>query len=108
VSKDGKTRPIIPPLAVKGWRDNPVFKNIKKITSGDLEDGTGEIQRLKYPPWDGRNNDDDKIPDEKIGYGKYADKKYGELKEENPRYFSWMTENVPRFRLKAARLGLVD
>lgn len=101
---------VIPPAYVSGWQKSPHFLFIKGVTKDDLRNGTGIIEKLKYPPWDSRNNATApaKVMDERIGYGKYANLSYKEVSEKDPRYFTYMCENVPRFKLKAAQLGLID
>ena len=105
---------VVPPPSTGEWRNARVYQNIVGITSEDLISGSNYIEKLKYAPWDSRNelenknNNNSKPRDEKIGYGKHGSKTYQELKNDEPRYFLWMTENVPRFRLKAAQLGLID
>jgi hypothetical protein len=99
---------VVPPVPVSGWQKSPHFLFIKGVTKDDLKNGTGIIEKLKYPPWDSRNNTAEKVADERIGYGKYASMSYSEVSEKDPRYFTYMCESVPRFKLKAAQLGLID
>lgn len=106
---------IVPPAVTKEWKNEPSYQNILGITSDDLINGSNYIEKLKYPPWDSRNdleiksvNNNSKPRDEKIGYGKHGSKTYQELKNDEPNYWNWMMENVPRFRLKVAQLGLSD
>jgi hypothetical protein len=91
------------------WRDDPKFKAIKPITKSDLLNGTGQIEKLKFPPWDKKNSEGkqtEQVKPDGIGYGKYADKTYEWVKENDLRYYLWMTENVPKFAAKAKQLGL--
>jgi hypothetical protein len=102
---------FIVPLAVdKNWRKGRVYQNIVGVTNSDLENGSKYIEKLKYPPWDSRNDskDDGKVMDVKIGYGKYSHKTYSEVKNDDPRYFEWCCENIPRFKAKVVQLGLDD
>jgi len=101
---------IVPPSSTGEWRKARVYQNIVGVSNGDLISGSNYIEKLQYPPWDSRNDlkKGEKIKDEKIGYGKYSNDTYAEVKEKNPSYFTYMCENVPRFRLKAAQLGLED
>lgn len=90
------------------WRLNPKWLAIIGITKNDLENGSATVQKLKYPPWDRRNDAGFKPKDEKIGFGKYSGKTFSELKNENPQYWGWAIENIARFRIKATELGLND
>jgi len=102
---------VVPPLATPDWQKNPVFLRIKGITKDDLKNGTGVVEKLKYPPWDSRNSANKMVEKESggsIGYGKYSHLSFKEVKEQDPRYFEYMIQNVPRFKTKAREFGLLD
>jgi hypothetical protein len=89
------------------WRNGPKWLNVVGISKDDLLNGSSYIEKLKYPPWDKRNNKQANAnTDGKIGYGKYADKSYSWVKENDQSYWSWSINNNNRFRQKASELGL--
>jgi hypothetical protein len=89
------------------WRESPKWLAIRGITKPDLLNGTGQIEKLKYPPWDKRNTNQPTEPLScNIGYGKYHDKTYEWVKQNDFRYFSWCSENIPKFAAKVRQLGL--
>lgn len=91
----------------KAWRKNPKFQAIEGISKEDLFNGSAYIEKLKWPPWDKRNNSAQKEETSlTIGYGKYAAKTFEWVKENDSRYFEWMLQNVPKFAAKVKQLGL--
>jgi hypothetical protein len=92
------------------WRKKEKWLQIIGITNDDLRNGSDYIEKLKYPPWDKRNNSIKEIPSRDgylIGYGKYAQKTFEWVKENDSRYFEWMVSNVDKFRTKAKQLNLL-
>lgn len=93
----------------RAWRKNPKFLAINGITKEDLLSGSSYIEKLKWPPWDKRNDSKGASQANQtnlVGYGKYAAKTYEWVKENDPSYFSWMLSNVPKFAVKVKQLGL--
>ena len=94
----------------RAWRKKEKWLQIAGITNEDLLHGSDYIEKLKYPPWDKRNNEkkEDLSRDGYlIGYGKYAQKSFEWVKENDSYYFKWMCENVDKFKTKAKQLGLI-
>jgi hypothetical protein len=101
---------IAPPPITKDWRQGRVYRNIIGITTENMENGTGGIERLKYPPWDSRNDskDDGKTKDENGGsqsnktpkvlsFGKYKGRTKDWVKENDINYYNWAAENIKNF-----------
>lgn len=100
-AKDDKTK--------KSWRKGWKWLNIIGISNDDLKNGSNYIEKLKYPPWDKRNNENYKAdPEEKINYGKHSGKSYSWIKENDSNYYNWMMENNAKFRQKIKELNLED
>lgn len=91
------------------WRRKEKWLQIVGITNEDLRNGSDYIEKLKYPPWDKRNDSNGAAETicQKVGFGKYANLTYEELQKQNPGYFSWACENINRFRVKAEQLNLI-
>lgn len=89
---------------LENWRTNPKYLSINGITRADLMNGTGFIEKLKYPPWDKRN--DKQALDSKVGFGKYHDKEVKWVKDNDLHYFEWMISNVPKFAAKVRLLEI--
>lgn len=92
--------------SLPNWREAPKWVNIRGITRENLLNGTGCIDKLKYPPWDKRNSDGGRI-DPTVGFGKYAEKEVSWVKEHDYRYFIWMKENIPKFAAKVKLLEIL-
>jgi hypothetical protein len=95
----------------KSWRERDKWLEMVGVSTDDLLNGSYYIEKLKYPPWDKRNNgksDQDTELNNKIGYGKYAQKSYEWVKKNDSRYFDWMCENINKFRIEAEKLQLID
>jgi len=89
------------------WRKNPKWLAIEGITREDLIKGTGRIEKLDGPPWEKKANaQENKSNEELVGFGKYAMKEVGWVKENDFRYFEWMILNVPKFAAKVKLLKL--
>lgn len=94
----------------RAWRKNPKFLAIQGVTKQDLLEGSAYIEKLKWPPWDKRNDSKGAAQTNQtnlVGYGKYSQKSFEWVKENDYRYFEWMCENVDKFRVKAKQLGLI-
>lgn len=94
----------------RAWRKKEKWLQIVGITNEDLKNGSDYIEKLKYPPWDKRNDGksgSQPIQTNLVGFGKYSNLTYEELKTKNLGYFLWAVESVPRFRAKAKELGLI-
>jgi hypothetical protein len=94
----------------RAWRKNPKFLAIQGVSKEDILNGSSYIEKLKYPPWDKRNDSPGSAANNNasstIGYGKYASKSYQWVKDNDERYFSWMLDNVPKFAAAVKKLGL--
>ena len=120
---------IIVPAAVNpNWRKARSWLAMKGITRKDLAEGSDIVEKLENPPWSAKNrvlnkesvgvgnkdkfskksNSNSPKEESLIGFGKYSTRTYSQLKDDDPRYFEWASENIPRFRIKAAELGLID
>ena len=88
----------------KEWREDARWKTIKGITKKELQEGSNRIEKLKYPPWDKRNEKQE--IDSKVGFGKYAEKTIDWVKEHDERYYLWMLTNVPKFAAKVKLLEI--
>lgn len=92
----------------RAWRKNPKFRAIVGISKEDLLNGSSYIEKLKWPPWDSRNNkkgtpQSNQTDLAKIGFGKHAQLTYKELKEKQPGYRQWAIENIRGFKEKAEK-----
>ena len=93
----------------KSWRKGWRWLEMIGISNDDLKNGSDRIEKLKYPPWDKRNDRNQKENQEEvISYGKNSGRSYQWIKSHDPNYFSWMLENNDRFRQKVTDLGLFD
>ena len=98
--------PAEPPK--KNWRQAFKWREMIGITKADLQNGSARIEKLKYPPWDNRNGNPQagSSGSDKIGYGKYAERSYEWVKENDLRYFEWCSTNIPKFGARVRQLGL--
>lgn len=90
------------------WRKNPKYLAIKRISLSDCINGTGQIEKLKSL-FDKPANESAKSRDDNyrsdcggvVAFGKMKGKTYVWVSENEPNYFSWMVENVDKFRIEA-------
>jgi len=92
----------------RAWLKSPKFLSIKGISKDDLVNGSSYVEKLKWPPWDKRNDvkGAPQISDDLVGFGKYSSKTIKWVKDNDKYYFSWALENVPRFTAKVKQSGL--
>ncbi len=93
----------------RAWLKSPKFLSIKGISKDDLVNGSSYVEKLKWPPWDKRN-DVKGAPvvnqTNLVGFGKYAAKTVEWVQDNDENYFNWASENVPKFAAKVKQLGL--
>lgn len=99
-------KPIEDPQA---WRKNKKWIEIRGISREECFNGIGQMERIKSIL---SNSSVDvrkahgPAKDAPLGYGKYANKTMKEIKEDDPKYYSWMLENVPKFAVLAKKLNV--
>jgi hypothetical protein len=91
------------------WRKSKKFLAIEKITLENCINGTGAMEKIKsILPNSSAGIKKTHVagPNAPLGYGKYANKTMLEIKRDDPSYFSWMFNNVEKFKKQAKLLGL--
>lgn len=92
------------------WRKGPI------ITSDDLRNGTGAIERVTSEEWfetagsatarpAGPRKDWQPPKGKTMGFGKYKDRLMVDVREDDSRYWQWCLDEIPSFRAKAGDLA---
>lgn len=80
-----RTKPIS-----QNWRKGP------KITLKDMKNGTGFVQKISHAEALGLK-ESAKSDEIVFDFGKYRGRLVSEIKQQDPSYYAWVMENVPRF-----------
>ena len=77
----------------ESWKRGP------KITLKDCINGTGEVQKTTLKEILGNKF----VEEGKMGFGKYRDLSYKEVKEKDRDYWEWALENIGTFEAKVRK-----
>lgn len=85
---------VIPQKIAEDYKTNPKFAKLEKISLENCLKCTGQIERL-----DTKKLLDEVLP--KMGFGKYKEKTFKWVQENDPGYMGWCIENISGFAAKA-------